>query len=109
MAEHRKKVVLAYSGGLDTSVAIKWIPEKYNMDVITVTIDLGAVKDLDAIREKALKTGAKKAIVIDAKDTFVKYFIFPALQSGALYEGVYPLATALGRPLDCKIIGRCST
>ena len=97
-------MVLAYSGGLDTSVAIKWIPEKYNMDVVTVTIDLGAVKDLDAIREKALKTGAKKAIVIDAKDTFVKYFIFPALQSGALYEGVYPLATALGRPLIAKLL-----
>ncbi len=104
MAEQRKKVVLAYSGGLDTSVAIKWIPEKYNMDVITVTIDLGAVKDLDAIREKALKTGAKKAIVIDAKDTFVKYFVFPALQAGALYEGVYPLATALGRPLIAKLL-----
>ena len=104
MSEQRKKVVLAYSGGLDTSVAIKWIPEKYNMDVITVTIDLGAVKDLDAIREKALKIGAKKAIVIDAKDTFVKYFIFPALQAGALYEGVYPLATALGRPLIAKLL-----
>lgn len=104
MSEQRKKVVLAYSGGLDTSVAIKWIPEKYHMDVITVTIDLGAVKDLDAIREKALKIGAKKAIVIDAKDTFVKYFIFPALQAGALYEGVYPLATALGRPLIAKLL-----
>ncbi len=104
MSEQRKKVVLAYSGGLDTSVAIKWIPEKYNMDVVTVTIDLGAVKDLDGIREKALKIGAKKAIVIDAKDTFVKYFIFPALQSGALYEGDYPLATALGRPLIAKLL-----
>jgi argininosuccinate synthase len=104
MSEQRKKAVLAYSGGLDTSVAIKWISEKYNMDVVTVTIDLGAVKDLDAIREKALKIGAKKAIVIDAKDTFVKYFIFPALQAGALYEGVYPLATALGRPLIAKLL-----
>ncbi|MCF6159421.1 MAG: argininosuccinate synthase [wastewater metagenome] len=104
MSEQRKKVVLAYSGGLDTSVAIKWISEKYTMDVITVTIDLGAVKDLEAIRQKALKIGAKKAIVIDAKDTFVKYFVFPALQAGALYEGVYPLATALGRPLIAKLL-----
>lgn len=102
--QRRKTVVLAYSGGLDTSVAIKWIPEKYNMDVITVTIDLGAVKDLEGIRQKALKIGAKKAIVVDAKETFVKYFIFPALQAGALYEGVYPLATALGRPLIAKLL-----
>ncbi|MBM4053317.1 MAG: argininosuccinate synthase [Planctomycetes bacterium] len=104
MTKQRKKVVLAYSGGLDTSVAIKWIPEKYNMDVITVTMDLGAVKDLEAIRQKALKIGAKKAIVIDAKETFVKYFVMPALQAGALYEGVYPLATALGRPLIAKLL-----
>lgn len=104
MSEKREKVVLAYSGGLDTSVAIKWIPGKYNMDVITVTIDLGAVKDLEGIRQKALKIGAKKAIVVDAKETFVKYFIYPALQAGALYEGVYPLATALGRPLIAKLL-----
>ena len=104
MSEKREKVVLAYSGGLDTSVAIKWIPEKYNMDVITVTIDLGAVKDLEGIRQKALKIGAKKAIVVDAKETFVKYFIYPALRAGALYEGVYPLATALGRPLIAKLL-----
>ncbi|MFO0795627.1 MAG: argininosuccinate synthase [Candidatus Brocadiaceae bacterium] len=103
-AQRKKTVILAYSGGLDTSVAIKWIPEKYNMDVVTVTIDLGAVKDLEGIRQKALKIGAKKAIVIDAKETFVKYFIFPALQAGALYEGVYPLATALGRPLIAKLL-----
>ncbi|OHB86992.1 MAG: argininosuccinate synthase, partial [Planctomycetes bacterium RIFCSPHIGHO2_02_FULL_38_41] len=104
MSEKREKVVLAYSGGLDTSVAIKWIPEKYNMDVITVTIDLGAVKDLEGIRQKALEIGAKKAIVVDAKETFVKYFIYPALRAGALYEGVYPLATALGRPLIAKLL-----
>ncbi|HHT9104815.1 MAG TPA: argininosuccinate synthase [Candidatus Wujingus californicus] len=104
MSGKKGKVVLAYSGGLDTSVAIKWIPEKYNMDVITVTIDLGAVKDLEGIRQKALGIGAKKAIVVDAKETFVKYFIYPALQAGALYEGVYPLATALGRPLIAKLL-----
>ncbi|MDR4507496.1 MAG: argininosuccinate synthase [Candidatus Brocadiaceae bacterium] len=104
MSEQRKTVILAYSGGLDTSVAIKWISEKYHMDVIAVTIDLGSVKNLEAIREKALKIGAKKAIILDAKETFIKYFVFPALQAGALYEGVYPLATALGRPLIAKLL-----
>jgi argininosuccinate synthase len=104
MSKQRKKVVLAYSGGLDTSVAIRWIEEKYDMDVVTVTIDLGAVKDLESIRQKALKIGARKALVIDAKETFVKYFVFPALQAGALYEGVYPLATSLGRPLIAKLL-----
>jgi len=104
MSKQRKKVVLAYSGGLDTSVAIKWISEKYDMDVITLTIDLGAVKDLEVVRQKALKIGAKKAVVINAQDTFIKYFVIPALQAGALYEGVYPLATALGRPLIAKLL-----
>lgn len=99
-----EKVVLAYSGGLDTSVAIKWIKEKYGMDVITLTIDVGNSKDFEAARVKALKVGAIKAIVIDAKDMFVKYFIWPALQADALYEGQYPLATALSRPLMAKLL-----
>lgn len=98
------KVVLAYSGGLDTSVAIKWLQEKYNMDVIAVTIDVGSERDLPVIKEKALKVGASKALVVDAKELFVKYFIFPALQAGAIYEGTYPLATALARPLISKIL-----
>ena len=93
------KVVLAYSGGLDTSVAIKWINERYNMDVIAVTVDVGNAKDLEAVREKALRTGAIKAFVKDAREDFVRYFVFPSLQAGAIYEGVYPLATALARPL----------
>lgn len=100
----KKTAVLAYSGGLDTSVAIKWIQEKYNMDVITLTVNLGGVDDLESIKQKALKTGAKKAFTVDARDTFVKYFIMPALQAGALYERVYPLATALGRPLIAKLL-----
>ncbi|MCX6003947.1 MAG: argininosuccinate synthase [Chloroflexi bacterium] len=98
------KVVLAYSGGLDTSVAIKWIKEKYGFDVITLTIDVGNSKDFEAACQKALKVGAIKAIVIDAKEMFVKYFIFPALQANALYEGQYPLATALSRPLMAKLL-----
>jgi argininosuccinate synthase len=99
-----EKVVLAYSGGLDTSVAIRWLKEKYNVNVITLTIDVGNEKDFTTIREKALKVGAIKAIVIDAKETFVKYFLWPALQANAVYEGQYPLATALSRPLMAKLL-----
>jgi argininosuccinate synthase len=98
-----KRVVLAYSGGLDTSVAIKWIAEKYNAEVITLTIDLGANdRDMALIREKALSTGAIEAVIIDAKEEFVRDYVFPALQAGAVYEGEYPLATALARPLIAK-------
>jgi argininosuccinate synthase len=100
----KEKVVLAYSGGLDTSVAIPWLKEKYGVEVIALTIDVGNEKDFTAVKEKALKVGAIKAIVIDAKDMFVKYFIFPAVQANALYEGVYPLATALSRPLMAKLL-----
>ncbi len=98
------KVVLAYSGGLDTSVAIKWLKEKYNMDVIALTIDVGNERDFSAIRQKALKVGAVKALVLDAKKLFVDYFIFPALQADAIYEGQYSLATALSRPLMAKLL-----
>jgi argininosuccinate synthase len=100
----KEKVVLAYSGGVDTSVAIKWLQEKYNADIIAVTIDVGNEKDFAAVKQKALKVGAVKALVIDAKELFVKYFIFPALQANALYEGQYPLATALSRPLMAKLL-----
>ena len=94
------KVVLAYSGGLDTSVAIKWIKEKYDLDVVTLTVDVGANdRDLATVRERAMEIGAVKSLVRDVKDEFVKYFIWPALQAGAIYEGEYPLATALARPL----------
>ena len=99
-----KKVVLAYSGGLDTSAAIPWLKEKYKVDVIAVTIDVGNERDFTAIRQKALKVGAVKAVVIDAKKAFVDHFIFPALQADAVYEGVYPLATALSRPLMAKLL-----
>jgi argininosuccinate synthase len=98
------KVVLAYSGGLDTSVAVKWLAEKYNMDVIAFTVNIGGVDDLEAIRKKALKVGAVKALVMDATELFIKSFVFPALQANALYEGQYPLATALGRPLIAKLM-----
>ncbi len=98
------KVVLAYSGGLDTSVAIRWLKEKYKVDVIAVCIDVGNESDFTAVREKALKVGAIKSLVIDAKETFVNNFIFPALKADAIYEGQYPLATALTRPLMAKLL-----
>ncbi len=98
------KVVLAYSGGLDTSVAIRWLKETYNLDVIAVTADVGNERDFSAIREKALNTGALKALIIDVKDTFVNDYVFPALRADAIYEGVYPLATALSRPLIAKLL-----
>jgi argininosuccinate synthase len=98
------KVVLAYSGGLDTSVAIRWLEEKYNLKVITLTVDVGGVPDLDAIRQKALKVGAIKALVVDAKETFIKSYVFPAIQADAVYEGQYPLSTALARPLIARLL-----
>jgi len=98
------KVVLAYSGGLDTSVAIRWLKERYNLDVIALNVDVGNERDFSAVRKKALNIGAVKALVEDAKKTFVNYFIFPALQADALYEGQYPLATALARPLMAKLL-----
>ncbi len=104
MTTQKKKVVLAYSGGLDTSVAIKWMQDKYDVDVIALSIDLGTEKDLKPVVEKAIKTGACKSMIIDAKEAFVRYFVFPALQSRALYEKTYPLATALGRPLIAKLL-----
>ena len=98
------KVVLAYSGGLDTSVAIRWLKEKYNLDVIVLNVDVGNERDFAAIRQKALDIGAVKALVEDAKELFVNHFIFPALQADALYEGQYPLASALSRPLMAKLL-----
>jgi len=98
------KVVLAYSGGLDTSVAIRWIKEKYNLDVIALTVDVGNERDFSAIRQKALNVGAIKALVVEAKDSFVNEYVFPALQADAIYEGEYPLATALARPLMAKLL-----
>ena len=100
--QKRDRVILAYSGGLDTSVMVPWIGEKYNLDVVTFTVDLGQGQDIEQIRQKALKTGAVDAIALDARNLFVDCFVFPALMAGAIYEGKYPLATALGRPLIAR-------
>ena len=97
-------VVLAYSGGLDTSVAIRWIQEHYDLEVITLTIDVGNDRDLPAIAARAEQIGALKALVVDGRADFVRYFVWPALQSGAIYEGQYPLATALARPLIGRLL-----
>jgi argininosuccinate synthase len=98
----RSKVVLAYSGGLDTSVAIPWLREEKGLDVVTVTADVGQPVDLEKVRAKALASGASSAYVVDAKEEFASEFLRPALQANALYEGVYPLATALARPLIAR-------
>ena len=95
------KLVLAYSGGLDTSVAIKWLQER-GYDVIACCLDLGEGKDLDFVKEKALKVGAIKSYVIDVKDEFANDYALIALQANALYEGKYPLVSALSRPLIAK-------
>ncbi len=97
-------VVLAYSGGLDTSVAIRWIQEQYDLDVITVTIDVGNARNLPAIAARAEQIGAVKSLVVDGRADFVRYFVWPALQAGAIYEDAYPLATALARPLIARLL-----
>ena len=103
----KDKIVLAYSGGLDTSVAVPWLQEHYNAEVITLTIDLGMV-DLESIRQRGLQVGAVKAMTVDGRETLVNEFLFPALQAGAIYEGQYPLATALGRPLIARYLAEAA-
>lgn len=95
-------VVLAYSGGLDTSVCVKWLQEKFNADVVTVTLDLGQRDDLEEIARRSYKLGAKKHFTLDSKEEFVTEYVFPAIRANAMYEGKYPLGTALGRPLIAK-------
>ncbi|MDA8213656.1 MAG: argininosuccinate synthase [Nitrospiraceae bacterium] len=97
-----KKIVLAYSGGLDTSIVIKWLIETYNAEVIAFCADLGQGEDLSAVKEKAIKTGASKAYVEDLRNEFVKDYIFPMLRANAIYEGTYMLGTSIARPLIAK-------
>jgi argininosuccinate synthase len=100
--ESKPKVVLAYSGGLDTSVAIPWLTETKGADVVAVTVDVGQPVDLEKVRRKAKASGAVKSFVADARKEFAEEFIVPALRANALYEGVYPLSTALARPLIAR-------
>ncbi len=97
-----KKIVLAYSGGLDTSVAIKWLKETYKAEVIAFIADLGQEEDLEEIREKALKTGASSVYIEDLKETFIEEYVFPMLRANAIYEGTYLLGTSIARPLIAK-------
>src|SRR5262249_29403051 len=98
----KARIVLAYSGGLDTSAAIAWLAEQYSAEVIAVTLDLGQGRELTDVRERALAVGAARAHVLDVRDEFASDYILPALQAGALYEDRYPLATALSRPLIAR-------
>ncbi len=94
-----EKVVLAYSGGLDTSVIVRWLIDNYQADVITLTVDVGQPLDAKAIEDRAKATGATRHYYVDAKEEFVEGYVYPALKANALYEGKYPLASALSRPL----------
>jgi argininosuccinate synthase len=100
------KVVLAYSGGLDTSVAIKWLKEQYDLETIAVLIDCGQPEDLNEASQRALDIGAIKAVIIDAKDDFINDYVWPSIRANVMYEKKYPLATALARPLIVeKLVG----
>lgn len=96
------KVVLAYSGGLDTSIIIPWLKENYNMEIIAVCVDVGQDEDMEAVKEKAIKSGAKSVYVENVTDEFVSEYVFKSLKAGAIYEGKYLLGTSLARPLIAK-------
>ena len=102
MGEEIKKIVLAYSGGLDTSVILKWLRETYECPVVAYAADLGQAEEIDGIREKALETGADDVIIDDLKEEFVRDFVWPALRANAIYESTYLLGTSLARPLIAK-------
>ena len=99
-----KKVVLAYSGGLDTSVAVSWLREQFDAEVVTLTIDVGGGSLREGVERRAIKAGASTAYVVDARERFATDFVWPHLQANALYQGVYPLATALARPLIAQLL-----
>jgi len=99
-----KKVVLAYSGGLDTSVAVAWLREQFDAEVVTLTVDLGGGSLRPGVERRAMSAGASRAYVVDARERFVTDFVWPHLQANALYQGVYPLATALARPLIAQLL-----
>ena len=99
-----KKVILAYSGGLDTSVAVAWLREHHDVEVVTLTVDVGGGSLREGVEARAMSAGASRAYVVDAKERFVTSFVWPHLQAGALYQGTYPLATALARPLIAQLL-----
>jgi len=99
-----KKVVLAYSGGLDTSVAVAWLRERHDAQVVTLTVDVGGGSLRPGVEARAMSAGASRAYVADARERFVTDFVWPHLQADALYQGAYPLATALARPLIAQLL-----
>ena len=103
-----KKIVLAYSGGLDTAVILRWLQETYNAEVVAYTADVGQGEEVEEAREKALSTGAVEAITEDLRDEFVRDFVFPALRANAVYEGYYLLGTSLARPVIAKGLVRAA-
>jgi len=100
----KEKIAIAYSGGLDTSVMIKWLKDRYDAEIVAVTGNLGQQKEIENLEQKALDTGASGFSFLDLRSDFVENYIWKALKAGALYEDVYPLATALGRPLLAKAL-----
>ncbi|MFB3926166.1 MAG: argininosuccinate synthase [Syntrophales bacterium] len=102
MSKKVNKVVLAYSGGLDTSVIVRWLIETYGCEVVAFAADLGQKEELEGLEKKALDTGAKKIYIEDLREEFVRDFVFPALRANAVYEGVYLMGTSLARPLIAK-------
>jgi argininosuccinate synthase len=102
LKQNIKKIVVAYSGGLDTSVIIQWLKEEYGCEVVAFTADIGQGEELEPLREKALKTGASKIYIDDLREEFVKDFVFPMLRANAVYEGRYLLGTSIARPLIAK-------
>ncbi len=98
------KVVLAYSGGLDTSVAVAWLKEQFGVEVVTLTVDLGGGSLRPGVEARAMSAGASRAYVVDARERFVTDYVWPHLQANALYQGAYPLATALARPLIAQLL-----
>ena len=104
MAKQYKKVVLAYSGGLDTSVIMNWLIETYGCEVIAVSGNVGQADELEGLEEKALKTGASKIYIEDLQKEFVEDYIWPCLKAGAKYEGTYLLGTSFARPIIAKRI-----
>ena len=103
MANEIKKVVLAYSGGLDTSIIIPWLKENYNnCEVIAVSGDVGQGTELDGLEEKAKKTGASKLYVLDLKEEFIQDYVYPTVKAGAVYENKYLLGTSFARPIIAK-------
>ena len=97
-----KKIVLAYSGGLDTSVILKWLQDTYNCEVVTFTADIGQGEEVEPARKKAEMLGVKEIFIDDLKEEFVKDFVFPMFRANALYEGIYLLGTSIARPLIAK-------